>query len=141
MRKRYVERLSYYKLLEELNQLPDETFLTPLFIEKIDDEKLKFVDYFVVIQRSNLDHFSHPFESFVFRFYYKSKNERISISSRFGCEIEMRDFELTNFCFNSKILTVSDFFRAAFSNIVDYVDSLSKVQHSDNEGFVLIQTL
>jgi len=140
MRKRYVEKLSFYKLLEELNQLPDETYLAPLFIDKIDDNKLQYVDFFVVVQRCNLDHFGHPFESFVFRFYFKSKNERVSIASRFGCEIEMRDFDLTNFCFNSKILTVSDFFRAAFSNVVEYEDALSKVQHSDNESFALIQT-
>lgn len=140
MRKRYVEKLSFYKLLEELATLPDETSLAPIFIDKIFDVKLQYVDFFVVVSRCNLDHFGNYYESFTFRFCYKSKNDRISFSSRFACEIELRDFELTEFVLNSRILTVADFFLAAFNSYVNYSDALSKVQNSDNERFALIQS-
>lgn len=155
MRKRFVEKLSFYKLLEELNELPEECATFPYYIEKIDDKKLEFVDFYVTFTR----HYNvverdayvlqgeDPFlpqadccGNFTVLFMYKSKNVRLSSQARFAFEVTFEDFELTQFVFNSKILTVSDFFRAALSDCVDYTQSLQKVQNSDNERFALIQT-
>lgn len=156
MRKRYVEKLSYYKLLEELNELPEECSTFPYYIEKIDDKKLQFVDFYVTFTRhykfdekpGDLADFYHQLHvndgsaegSFSVLFMYKSKNVRLSSQARFAFEVSFQDFELTQFIFNSKILTVSDFFRAALSDCAEYTQSLQKVQNSDNERFALIQT-
>lgn len=155
MRKRYVEKLSFYKLLEELNELPEECSTTPFYIQKIDDTKLEFVDFYVTFTRhyerqereAYLSRDEDPFESqfdsegnFTVLFMYKSKNMRLSSQARFACEVSFEDFELTQFVFNSKILTVADFFRAALSDCVEYTQSLQKVQNSDNERFNLIQS-
>lgn len=140
MRKRYVEKLSYYKLLEELNGLPDECAITPLFIDKVNDKKLEFVDFYVNFTRHYLDENDNDDARFTLLFMYKSKNVRLCSQARFAFEIDFRDFELTQFCFNSKILTVSDFFQAALGESVDYTQSLTKVQNSDNERFALMQT-
>lgn len=140
MRKRYVEKLSFYKLLEELNELPDECATFPLFIEKIDDKKLEFVDFYVTFTRHLADGENVMDDNFTLLFMYKSKSIRLSSQARFAFEVSFHDFELTQFVFNSRILTVSDFFRAALSDCVEYTQSLQKVQNSDNERFALIQT-
>lgn len=140
MRKRYVEKLSFYKLLEELNGLPDECAITPLFIDKVNDKKLEFVDFYVNFTRHYLDENDNEDALFTLLFMYKSKNVRLCSQARFAFEIDLRDFELTQFCFNSKILTVSDFFQAALGESVEFTQSLTKVQNSDNERFALMQT-
>ena len=140
MRKRFVEKLSYYKLLEDLNGLPEECSLTPIFIDKIDGNRLQFVDFYVMFTRHYLDSDDNDDARFSLLFMCKSKNVRLCSQARFVFEIELRDFELTQFCFNSKILTVSDFFEACLGCVQDYKDALVKVQRSDNERFSLIQS-
>lgn len=140
MRKRFVEKLSFYKLLEELNDLPEECSTFPYFIEKIDEKKLEFVDFYVTFTRHLSDGENVFDDNFTLLFMYKSKNVRLSSQARFAFEVSFQDFELTQFVFNSKILTVSDFFCAALSGCVEYTQSLKKVKDSDNERFALIQT-
>lgn len=140
MRKRFVEKLSYYKLLDDLNGLPDECSLTPIFIDKCDGNKLVYIDFYVTFTRHFLDMSEAPDARFTLLFMYKSKNIRISSMARFAFQCDLRDEELTQFCFNSQILTVADFFQACLGEVPDYKSALEKVQLSDNEHFGLIQS-
>lgn len=134
MRKRYVEKLSYYKLLDELNQLPDRCSLSPIFISKIDDDKLEYLEMFVTFTKDCEN------ERFELVFMYKSCNVRISTQSKFGLSVSFDFPQMLDYVFNSRILTIADFFRASLNECKDYTDFLKRVKSSDNEHFTLIQS-
>lgn len=134
MRKRFVEKLSYYKLLEELNQLPDGCSLSPIFINKIDDEKLEYLEMFVTFTKDCEN------ERFDLVFMYKSCNVRISTLSKFGLTVSFDFPQMLDYVFNSRILTIADFFRASLNECKEYTDFLNRVKSSDNQHFTLIQS-
>lgn len=113
MRKRYIEKVSYYKLLEELNELPEECSTSPFYFQKILGDKLEYIDYYVTFTRHMQD-VQDPFQSildnkFTLLFMYKSCNVRISGCARFSFEIECTEDTLREYVFCSQILTISDF--------------------------------
>lgn len=132
MRKRFVEKLSFYKLLDDLNSLPDMVGSEPIYISKICNVKLEFVDFYFVATK-DVDS-----EVVGFLFMMKPKNSRISSQSLFVHSVDFHYFELKDFIFNSRILTVSDFFDASLMESTDFKSALDKVQRVDNESFTSI---
>lgn len=68
----------------------------------------------------------------------KPKNIRISSQSMFVFSVNFQYFELKEFIFNSRILTVSDFLDASLMESPEYKSALDKVQRVDNESFTSI---
>lgn len=134
MRKRYTDKVSYYKLLDELNSLPDGCQTDVFYIRKIFDKKLEFIDCYINFTKFDSN------EEISAVIMFKSCNIRISRLSRLAHEFRLTYADFTNFCFNSKILTIEDFIFAANANDPFFRSALDLVQHYDNEAFVLIQT-
>lgn len=143
MRKRYVEKVSYYKLLEELNELPEECSTSPFYFQKILGDKLEYIDYYVTFTRHMQD-VEDPFQSildnkFTLLFMYKSCNVRICGNARFSFEIECTEDILKEYVFYSQILTISDFIEYHILGHVihglQFRKSLQIAQSFDNQRF------
>ena len=143
MRKRYVEKLSFYKLLDELNALPEECSTSPYYFQKILGDKLQYIDYYVTFTR-HIQDVDDPFQStldnkFTLLFMYKSCNVRICGNARFSYEIECTEDILREYVFCSQILTVSDFITYHLLehpvNGLSFRKALQIAQSFDNEKF------
>lgn len=134
MRKRYTNKVSFYKLLEELNALPDGCQTDVFYFKKLFDKNLEFIDCYVNFTKFDMN------EEISAVIMFKSCNIRISRLSRLAHEFRLTYADITNFCFNSKILTIEDFIFAANENDPIFKSALELVQNYDNESFTLIQT-
>lgn len=118
MRKKYIDKVSYYSLLEELTNLPDKSSSQPLYYS---EKMFLLTDVFVFFTKAS------EFERFEARFFSKRKTDRVSVFSRQIFEISLEFYEVSQFVFNEKVRTVSDFLVALLGECKEYTQSLKRI--------------
>lgn len=120
MRKNFVEKYRFYKLLEDLNETPDSATSPVYYFKKIDDVELDIIDVFLYFIRDRKK------ENFQVCVFCKSKTNRLSSIS--SIPIFQMDLDETIFCsavFVDNITYLSDFLRFALGDCVEYTQKLS----------------
>lgn len=136
MRKQYVENLSFYKLLEVLNDLPVGSPTTPYYYKR-QFNHLELYCYFIrdVTNLANFD-YSDPLsfsndekkEVILIFFFVKPRDVRRSSLVRPICQISLELSDFTRKVFEPQIRTVRDFLSNLDSKTIEIntaIDAIS----------------
>lgn len=113
MRKYYVEKYSYYKLLEDLNTLPLGTPTTPYYYKN----RYDYIDVFVVFMQYTVESSDNLYSALAITdqktaisafFYRKPKDVRRSSQVVPICQISVGISEFINLVLLPQICTISD---------------------------------
>lgn len=118
MRKYFVEKYKFYKFLEDLNETPDSATSPVYYFKQVDEIVLDITDFFTYFIRDRKK------ENFQCCIFVKPKTNRIGLTS---IPVFQMDLDETIFCsavFNENIVYLSDFLRFAFSDCVEYTQSM-----------------
>lgn len=108
MRKKFIETVSFYDLLEEITSLPLGVPGTPYYYKR----KFDHIDYFVVFLQDEFE--DDPFDSssksrrIEAFLYFKPKDVRRSLSTRLIRQISLTLEDFTSLVFEPQVRKISD---------------------------------
>lgn len=109
MRKKFVETVSYYRLLEELSVLPLGSPTSPYYYKK----KFDYIDVYVSFCNDEIDEefgFSSLKKRVIFAFFsWKPKDVRRSSLVRQICQLKCEYSDFLSVVFEPQVRTISDF--------------------------------
>lgn len=133
MRKYYVEKYSFYKLLEDLNSLPFGACTTPLYYNK----RFDFIDVYVIFMQDEIsppDNLDAPKKTQIAAFFYrKPKDVRRSSQVVPICQIWFDLSEVIEFVLCPQVRFVEDLLCALGNKYTEIYTCLDDACHYDTQ--------
>lgn len=119
MRKNYVEKYRFYKLLEDLTETPDSATSPVYYLKKVDEVELEIMDFFCYFIRDR------KAQTFQICFFCKPKLARVGLSSIPIYQGVLSESQFLGAIFNDSILYMVDALKFLLGDCVQYTQSLS----------------